>query len=134
MYEIKFDPNPFLIVHDFLQEIAGNWFEDNYPPYNIVKLDSNHYRIDMAVAGFSKEEIEIERKGDILTISGKKKENQSENEKYLHKGIALRPFKKSFTLNTYVDVKEAELKNGLLSVHLVKELPEHLKPKKIPIN
>ena len=105
-----------------------------YPPYNIVKVSEEKYCIELAIAGFSKSDIEIESKDNILTIStlDKKDENELETE-YLHKGISARSFKKAFTLAEYVTVQSASFKDGILSIDLERLVPEAMKPKTIKI-
>lgn len=105
----------------------------NYPPFNIELLDENEYRLSMAVAGFSKDEITIEVKENVLSIRGKKKAEDEETQ-YLHRGIATRNFERRFQLADHVVVKEAEMNNGLLHVELVRELPEAMKPRTIAIS
>ena len=104
-----------------------------YPPYNIELLDADQYRISMAVAGFSEDEISIETENNFLTISASKND-KDEDRKYLHQGIAERDFKRQFRLEDHVEVVSATLKNGLLHVDLVREIPEAMKPRKIAIN
>jgi len=105
-----------------------------YPPYNIVKVSEEKYCIELAIAGFSKSDIEIESKDNILTIStlDKKDENELETE-YLHKGISARSFKKAFNLAEYVIVQGASFKDGILSIDLERIVPEAMKPKTIKI-
>ena len=106
-----------------------------YPPYNIERLDENEYRITMAVAGFSEDDINIEIKENGLTISGSKVEDEtSEDRVFLHQGIAARAFERKFQLADHVEVTGASLEHGLLHVSLKRELPETLKPRTIPIN
>jgi len=114
-----------------LDELSG-FDSDNYPPFNIELLEENKYRLTMAVAGFSRDEINIEVKENVLTIKGQKKPVEKES-KYLHRGIATRNFERRFQLADHVFVKEAEMDNGLLHVELVRELPEAMKPRTIPI-
>lgn len=103
-----------------------------YPPYNIEVLDDNRYGISLAVAGFAEDELDIKVEKGVLTIRGQK---EAEGErKYLHHGIANRAFERKFNLADYVEVTGAELKNGLLTISLVKEIPEAMKPKTIAIN
>ena len=103
----------------------------SYPPYNIELVDENAYRITMAVAGFGSDDLHVEAKENTLTIRGDK---QSEEEStFLHRGIAARSFERRFQLADYVVVKGAGLENGLLRVDLVRELPEAMKPRSIPI-
>jgi molecular chaperone IbpA len=104
-----------------------------YPPYNIELLEENHYRISLAVAGFKEDELDIEIKNGRLTVSGAQKDG-SEDKQYLHHGIANRNFERSYQLADYVRVKDAELKDGLLHIDLVREIPEAMKPRKIAIN
>lgn len=103
----------------------------NYPPYNIKKTGENTYVIELAVAGFSKSEIEIEIDGGKLIVRGNTSEDSSTD--YLFKGIANRAFTRSFALNDQVEVKDAELFNGMLKVFLERIVPEEKKPKKIEV-
>jgi molecular chaperone IbpA len=107
-------------------EMAG------YPPYNIERLGDNEYRITMAVAGFGEDEIKIEVKEGTLSVRGEKKLEEKER-RFLHRGIAQRSFERRFQLADYVEVKGAELKDGLLHLDLVRDLPERMKPRQIPI-
>ena len=114
-------------------QIAG--FENEattYPPYNIERLTDNEYRITMAVAGFDKHDVEIEVNEGILSIRGEKKEAEKERA-FLHRGIASRAFERRFQLADYVEVRSADVKDGLLSVDLEREVPERLKPRTIEI-
>lgn len=103
-----------------------------YPPYNIERTDENAYRIDIAVAGFRADELEIEVKENLLTVTGRKAANE-EPRRYLHRGLAERNFQRRFQLADYVLVTDAKLADGLLSVTLKRELPEALKPRRIEI-
>lgn len=104
----------------------------SYPPYNIELVDENHYRISMAVAGFSESELDISSEQNTLVISG----NQSadSDKKFLYQGIAARNFERKFQLAEHVKVVSASLVNGLLHVELEREIPEALKPRKIAIS
>lgn len=104
-----------------------------YPPYNIELAAEDQYRITMAVAGFSEDELDLEVHQNILKVSGVRKQEQDER-KYLHRGIANRSFERSFQLADHVKVTGAELKNGLLNIELKREVPEAMKPRRIPIN
>lgn len=104
----------------------------SYPPYNIERVGDNEYRISMAVAGFSDRDLDVEVKENTLSIRGEKK-GEPENTTYLHRGIASRSFERRFQLADHVVVKGASLENGLLHVDLVRELPEAMKPRTIPI-
>jgi len=103
-----------------------------YPPYNIERLDENAYRIEIAVAGFRPEELEIEVKENLLSVAGRKAAND-EARSFLHRGLAERNFERKFQLADYVVVTEANLADGLLSITLKRELPEALKPRRIEI-
>ena len=106
-----------------------------YPPYNIEKLGENAYRVSIAVAGFSADEIAIEAKENGLTIKGAKApETAEKGREFLHRGIAERAFELRFQLAEYVEVTGANLENGLLHVELKRELPESKKPRQIAIN
>ena len=103
-----------------------------YPPYNIERTDENAYRIDIAVAGFRPEELNIEVKENLLTVQGRKTAND-DTRKYLHRGLAERNFERRFQLADYVVVSDANLADGLLSISLKRELPEALKPRRVEI-
>lgn len=104
-----------------------------YPPYDIELVDENQYAITLAVAGFSESEVDVQVEKGVLTIRGKKEE-QKKNASYLHRGIATRSFERKFNLADHVEVVNAEMDNGLLKVSLTKEIPEAMKPRKIPVN
>jgi molecular chaperone IbpA len=104
----------------------------SYPPYNIERTGENSYRITMAVAGFSEDELSVEAKEHVLTIKGEKGEDPADRE-ILYRGIASRTFERRFQIAEYVRVNGASLENGLLHVDLVRELPEAMKPRKIEI-
>lgn len=119
--------NRMVKIHD---EVAKNI--PNYPPYNIKKTDENTYVIEMAVAGFGKTDITIETEGDKLVIKGST-DTKEEDSNVLFQGLAFRPFTRMFTLNDQVEVKNAEMINGLLKVSLERIIPDHKKPKQIEI-
>ena len=106
--------------------------EGGYPPYNIERLGENDYRITMAVAGFSDSEIKIEVKEQSLTVRGDKAAEDKDRH-FLHRVIAARSFERRFQLADYVEVKGADLKDGLLHVDLQRNIPERMKPRTIPI-
>ena len=116
-------------LNQLANEISRN--TSGYPPYNITKLDDTHYAIDLAVAGFCEQDIDIEYAENKLTIKGSL--NCAEGAEYVHRGIANRDFTRSFGLNDDVVVTGAELKNGLLTIALERIIPEAKKPKKISI-
>ena len=105
--------------------------QSNYPPYNIVKVDEDNYAIELAVAGFFEDELDIEVKDGVLYVEGKKGEH--EESKYLHKGISARAFKRSFTLVDTIVVRGANLSQGILTIDLENVIPEEKKPRKIAI-
>ena len=104
-----------------------------YPPYNIERTGENDYRITVAVAGFGESELSIVSKENTLTIKGEKQVKQDNNGEVLYQGIAARAFERQFQLADYVQVKGANLENGLLHVDLVREIPEAKKPRQIAI-
>ncbi len=103
-----------------------------YPPYNIELLEKDSYRITMAVAGFTQEELDIQAEQQTLTVKGKRETDSTEHN-YLHQGIAARNFERRFQLAEHIEVTAARLENGLLHIDLVREIPEAMKPKRIPI-
>lgn len=121
----------------FVQLLDGMSGLDNeapaYPPYNIERLGDNDYRITMAVAGFTEAELKIEVKEQNLTISGHKT-SEDKDRRFLHRGIATRAFERRFQLADHVEVRGADLKDGLLNIDLVRNVPERLKPRAITIN
>jgi len=104
----------------------------NYPPYNIVKYDDDHFEIEIAVAGFDKEDVSIEVDQDQLRIKGQRIKEE-DTSKYLHRGLAARDFERQFTLADHMEVGDAELTNGILRVKLTRIVPESLKPRLIEI-
>lgn len=112
------------------QEPAGG-----YPPYNIEQLGEHEYRIELAVAGFSEDDLDIQVQENVLTIAGKRIPTEdAEGRNFLHRGIAERSFERRFHLADNVEVRDAELKNGLLAVRLERQIPEEKKPRQIAIN
>ncbi|TFW01161.1 Hsp20 family protein [Oxalobacteraceae bacterium OM1] len=107
--------------------------QPSYPPYNVELVGEDKYRITMAVAGFDRSEIELETERDQLTVTGRKQKDDTKRT-YLHRGIAARDFEHRFQLADHVKVVGAKLDNGLLSIELVREIPEALKPRKIAID
>lgn len=116
-----------------LESAARSSQENGWPPYNIETTGEDAYRIEIAVAGFSADELNIEAKENLLTITGKKAANDDGQRTFLHRGLAERDFERRFQLADYVVVKGAALANGLLTVELKRELPEALKPRSIEI-
>src|SRR5690349_21150484 len=116
-----------------LLDAASTEASTGYPPYNIERTDESAYRIEIAVAGFRPEDLNIEVKENLLTVQGRKAANDDQRQ-YLHRGLAERNFERRFQLADYVVVTDASLDNGLLSISLKRELPEALKPRRIEIN
>lgn len=116
-----------------LESAARSSQENGWPPYNIETTGEDAYRIEIAVAGFSADELNIEAKENLLTVTGKKAANDDGQRTLLHRGLAERDFERRFQLADYVVVKGAALANGLLTVELKRELPEALKPRSIEI-
>ena len=117
---------------DLLETATAETASNGYPPYNIERTDENAYRVDIAVAGFRPDELEIEVKENLLTVTGRKTAND-EPRRFLHRGLAERNFDRRFQLADYVVVTDANLADGLLSISLKRELPEALKPRRIEI-
>lgn len=107
---------------------------DTYPPYNIEKIGEDDYRIVMAVAGFTENDLNITAEGDTLLVNGRIDDKAEEGRTYLHRGIAARAFQRSFRLADHIKVTGADMKNGLLTINLVREVPEEKKPRMIQIN
>jgi molecular chaperone IbpA len=118
-------------VFDLLENAQRARSISDWPPYDIVKTGDDSYRISVAVAGFGQDDLDITFQSNLLTVTGKKQETSADG--YLHRGIAGRPFEHRFELADHVRVTGADLSNGLLSVDLVREIPEELKPRKISI-
>ncbi|HEV2746847.1 MAG TPA: Hsp20 family protein [Allosphingosinicella sp.] len=118
-------------LFDLLENGTSFQADESYPPYDVEQADADRYRITLAVAGFRPDEIDITAKQNLLVVSGRRQENGERS--YVHRGIAARSFERSFVLGDYVQVKGAELKDGLLSIELVREIPEEMKPRKIAI-
>jgi molecular chaperone IbpA len=117
---------------DRLFEMLDNSVRPDWPPYDIEKTGESAYRITMAIAGFGPDEVEVTQHGNQLLVSGRKPSRQ-DKPNLLHQGIAQRSFQQTFNLADHVKVAGADLQNGLLSIELVREVPEQLKPRKISI-
>jgi molecular chaperone IbpA len=118
-------------LFDMLESGSASTASDGYPPFDLEQADENHYRITLAVAGFAQDEIEVTSHQNVLLISGRKSE--STERQYIHRGIATRAFERRFALGAYVKVQSAEMRDGLLRIELVREVPEEVKPRKIEI-
>ncbi len=125
-FERFFDDVEKLLASD-VQKVT-----QSFPPHNIIKLDDSRYVVELAVAGFSKNEIDITVEDGTLTVKGEKEEKES-NVQYLHKGIGTRSFTKTLTVADTIEVKGAEFKDGILRIGLENVIPEHKKPRKIEI-
>ncbi len=120
-------------LFDLLENQARLNSGDNYPPFNIERRSEDRYRITLAVAGFRPEDIDITAQQNLLVIQGKRREEAPAGE-LLHVGIANRGFERRFELADYVRVESADLSDGLLTIELLREVPEAMKPKKIAVN
>jgi molecular chaperone IbpA len=119
-------------LFDFLENARAEQ-GDNYPPYDIEKVSDDRYRITLAVAGFKPGEIDITARQNLLVVSGRKAENRSKDGNYVHLGIATRAFERRFELADFVRADGADLQDGLLTIDLVREIPDAMKPRKIEI-
>ena len=134
-----FDRNKFIPYSIGFDSLFDRLFDidlessNSYPPYNISKVDENNYIIEMALAGFNKDDIEIELADSELTVRSKKREDSNKDVNLIHQGISHRSFNRKFTLSEEILVKNAEMKNGMLIVKLEKFIPENKKPKLINI-
>ncbi|HLH97960.1 MAG TPA: Hsp20 family protein [Xanthobacteraceae bacterium] len=118
-------------LFDLFNDMARWSGEDHYPPYNIERAGDNHYRISLALAGFAPEDVTVTAEQNILTVEGTK--SAKDEHQYLYQGISARPFRRVFNLADYVQVKSASFDNGLLKIELVREVPDAMKPRRIPI-
>ena len=118
-------------LFDLLENSGLGQGSESYPPFDLIQVDSNHYRINLAVAGFSRDEIDITAQQNQLIVSGKKSDDDKVD--YIHRGIANRQFERRFGLADFIKVTEADLRDGLLSVDLVREIPEAMRPRKVSI-
>ncbi|VVN27915.1 Small heat shock protein IbpA [Pseudomonas fluorescens] len=119
--------------NDLFETALRNEPGSSYPPYNVEKHGDDQYRIVVAAAGFQEEDLELQVEKGVLTISGGKRDT-TEGVTFLHQGIAQRAFKLSFRLADHIEIKTADLRNGLLSIDLLRVIPEEAKAKRIPIN
>jgi molecular chaperone IbpA len=121
-------------LFDMLENSAGPQTQENYPPFDLIKLGDNDYRIELAVAGFKPNEIDITAQQNVLIVSGRKNEDaEQKGSDYIYRGIATRSFERRFALADHIQVRGADLKDGLLAIELVREIPEAMKPRKIDI-
>ena len=121
-------------VFDLLENATRVQALDNWPPYDIERTGEDGYRITMAVAGFAQDELELTTQPNWLVVSGRKQQQQGDDgAQYLHRGIATRSFERRFELADYVEVRDAWLDNGLLTIELVREVPEAMRPRRIEV-
>ncbi|NUQ19132.1 MAG: Hsp20 family protein [Sphingomonas sp.] len=121
-------------LFDMLENSSGQGSQENYPPFDLIKKGDNDYCIELAIAGFKPEEIDITAQQNVLIVSGRKNDEAGEKgSDYIYRGIATRSFERRFALADHIQVKGADMKDGLLSIELVREIPEAMKPRKINI-
>jgi len=121
-------------LFDMLENSTMSGNGENYPPFDLIKLGDNEYRIELAVAGFKPDEIDITAQQNVLIVTGRKREeSQDRPSDYIYRGIANRSFERRFALADHIQVRGAEIRDGLLAIELVREIPEAMKPRKIEI-
>src|SRR3954468_16280506 len=121
-------------LFDMLENNGLGQAQENYPPFDLIKVGENEYRIQLAVAGFKPDEIDITAQQNVLLVTGRKaEETEEKGSDYVYRGIANRSFERRFALADHIKVTGADVKDGLLVIDLVREIPESMKPKKIEI-
>jgi molecular chaperone IbpA len=121
-------------LFDMLENNSFGQTQENYPPFDLIKVGENEYRIELAVAGFKPDELDITAQQNVLIVSGRKNEDDGQaGSDYIYRGIATRSFERRFALADHINVKAADVRDGLLAIDLVREIPESMKPKKINI-
>jgi len=121
-------------LFDMLENSSVGQAQENYPPFDLIKKGDNDYCIQLAVAGFKPDEIDITAQQNVLIVSGRKSEEESQKDgDFIYRGIANRSFERRFALADHIQVKGADLKDGMLAIDLIREIPEAMKPKKINI-
>jgi len=123
----------FDTMFDQMERRYGNSVNNNYPPHNILRLGDNDYAIQLAVTGFAKSEINVTVEDNVLIVKGESMTTDYEPEQYLHRGLATRDFSKEFPLAEHIEVSGAEIANGMLTIKLIRNVPESAKPKVIDI-
>jgi molecular chaperone IbpA len=122
-------------LFDMIENNSLGQAQENYPPFDLIRKGENDYCIELAVAGFKRDEIDITAQQNVLIVTGKKKEESEENgSDYIYRGIATRSFERRFALADHIQVKGADMKDGMLSIDLVREIPEAMKPRTIAIS
>jgi molecular chaperone IbpA len=121
-------------IFDDMERRYANQLGNNYPPYNIARLQENLYEIELAVTGFEKDEIKVTVEQNELTVVGERDKSQAEvTVEFLHRGLALRDFERKFTLAEHMKIVSATIKNGILQIRIEREIPEEMKPRVIDI-
>ena len=121
-------------LFDMLENSSFGNGGENYPPFDLIKTGENDYRIELAVAGFKQDEIDITAQQNVLIVSGsKKEEGDTKGADYIYRGIANRSFERRFALADHIQVRGADMKDGMLQIELVREIPEAMKPRKIAV-
>ena len=118
-------------LFDMLENSAAGQNGENYPPFDLIRTDDNSYRIELAVAGFARDNIDITAQQNVLIIRGERPDDKGAD--YVHRGIANRSFERRFALADHIQVRGADLKDGMLAIDLVREIPEAMKPRRIEI-
>lgn len=120
-------------LFDMLEGSVRHELGDGYPPFDLEKVDDDSFRITLALAGFRPEEVEVVAEQNQLVVTGRKTDDAGGKERYLHRGIAARPFERRFQLADFIEVRSATFENGLLTITLKREIPEAMKPRRIEI-
>jgi molecular chaperone IbpA len=120
-------------IFDDMERRYANQLGNNYPPFNIARLQDNLYEIEMAVTGFEKNEIKVTVEQNELAIVGERDKNNDVTAEFLHRGLALRDFERKFTLAEHMKIVSATIKNGILQIRIEREIPEEMKPQVIDI-
>ena len=121
-------------LFDMLENSSFGNGGENYPPFDLIKTGENDYRIELAVVGFKQDDIDITAQQNVLIVSGsKKEENETKGADYIYRGIANRSFERRFALADHIQVRGADMKDGMLQIELVREIPEAMKPRKIAV-
>jgi len=123
----------FDTMFDTMERRFANQLSNNYPPHNIIRTAENQYEIQIAVTGFEKSEVSVTVESNVLVIKGESQTTDYPSEQYLHRGLATRDFAREFPLAEHIEVTGAEIKNGMLIVKLIRNIPESAKPKVIDI-